>query len=123
MLAAHLAPSAIFAFLSEQTLEKVQFKDFTYTIGSVGHDATMQMSGVTDSFATIALQSDRLGGTKVLKNIIFSGISIQEAGKVTFSVTADIDPSLILYSNSYNVDQTSALIPIEAPTATSSVSQ
>jgi hypothetical protein len=64
------------------------------------------MSGIADTFATIALQSDQLGKNPLLKNIIFSNITLQATGKVGFSVKADVDQSLILYSNSYAANGT-----------------
>jgi hypothetical protein len=101
----HIAPSAIFSFLSQQTLEKVQFKNFDYLVGDADHPPTITLTGVADSFATIALQSDQFGNSKVLKDIIFSDISIQGPNKVAFSVKASVDPALILYSNSYAAAQ------------------
>jgi hypothetical protein len=98
VLQKHIAPSAIFAFLSTQTLERVRFTNFDYGINTDG-SATLTLKGVGDSFSTIALQSDQLGASKVLKDIIFSDIAIDPlTGKVTFSVKANVDSSLILYS-------------------------
>ena len=34
LLASHVAPSAIFAFLSQHALQRVQFTSFNYTLGS-----------------------------------------------------------------------------------------
>lgn len=117
VLTTHIAPSAIFTFLSQQTLEKVQFKNFSYTVGAADHPATIEMSGVADSFATIALQSDQLGSTQLLKDIIFSNISVEGASKVSFSVSASIDPSLLLYSNSYESTQAAAdIVPVSSST-------
>lgn len=100
VLQKHISPSAIFSYLSTQTLEKVRFTSFDYSAKDDG-SSTMTLRGEADSFATIALQSDQLGASKVLKNIIFSGISVDPiSGKVTFSVAADIEPSLLLYSKS-----------------------
>jgi hypothetical protein len=120
-LIGHLSPSAIFTFLSQQTLEKVQFTDFHYDVGAGEHGTTISMSGLTDKFETIALQSDQLGKNPALKNIIFSDIGIKEGGKVGFTVKADVDSALILYSNSFNTTPTSALVPIEASTTPQSV--
>jgi hypothetical protein len=47
----------------------------------------------------------------VLKDVIFSNISIQDDGKVGFSVSATLDPSFILYSN----NQTNQLVPATPP--------
>ena len=66
--------------------------------------ASLTVTGSADSFSSVALQSDQFGATKLLKDVIFSGISVNESGKVGFTVTATIDPSLLLYSNSIAED-------------------
>lgn len=98
LLQSHVSPSAIFAFLSTVTLEKVQFGSFDLAINKDGR-AAMTLAGVTDSFSTVALQSDQLGASKVLSDVIFSGITVNDAtGKVAFTVNATVDPNLLLYT-------------------------
>jgi hypothetical protein len=101
----HLAPSAIFTFLSQQTLEKVQFTNFDYSLSAADHTVVIKMQGTADSFATVALQSDQLGSSKSLRDVVFSDISVEQGGRVGFSVSAKVDPALILYSNNINSDQ------------------
>jgi len=105
LLAKHIAPSAIFNLLSSQTLQTVQFTDFGYTISEEGVPQ-ISMSGVANSFSSVALQSDQFGGSKVLRDIVFSDISVDPTGKITFSVNATVDPSVVLYSK--NLTQTQA---------------
>ena len=96
----HVAASAIFAFLSTQTLEKVAFSSFDYSVESDG-SASITMSGVADSFSTVALQSDQFGNSKLLSDVVFSGITVDpNTGRIHFSVAATVDPSLINYANS-----------------------
>ena len=109
LLAEHVSPSAIFFFLSAQTLERVRFTSFDYQLADDG-SAAINLDGVTDDFPTIALQSDQFGASKVLRNIIFSDIVVQEEG-VTFSLSATVDPALLLYSK--NLTQASTLPPVE----------
>lgn len=108
ILAKHVAPSAIFFFLSQQTLAKVQLSEFTYEIGTDG-TPKISMTGLADSFSTVALQSDQFGASKALKNVIFSNIDINTTGQVAFQVTADVDPALVLYSKNLSVDPATAL--------------
>ena len=99
LLHAHVAPSAIFSFLGQQTLEKVQFLTYDYSLQPDG-SAKISLTGLADSFSTVALQSDQFGASKILKEVVFSGVSVDTAtSKVTFAVSAIVDPSLILYSN------------------------
>jgi hypothetical protein len=98
LMGKHIAASAIFNYLSTQTLEKVAFSNFGYTLQSDG-SASITLSGQGDSFSTVALQSDQFGASKVLKNVVFSGITVSPSGTISFSVQATLVPSLLLYSN------------------------
>jgi hypothetical protein len=99
LLQAHVSPSAIFGFLSTITLQKVQFNSFDLGVNKDG-GASLALSGTADSFSTVALQSDQFGASKVLRDVIFSGITVNDAtNKVSFTVNASVDPQLILFSN------------------------
>ena len=99
LLQKHVAPSALLYFLSTITLERVQLNSFEMGLNSNG-SASLTVTGSADSFSSVALQSDQFGATKLLKDVIFSGISVNESGKIGFTVTATVDPSLMLYSSS-----------------------
>ncbi len=101
LLDKHIAPSAIFGFLAQQTLEKVQFISFDYNAGATTDGySKINMNGLADSFSTVALQSDQFGASKILRDVVFSGVTVDSAtGKVSFSVSATVVPSLTLYSN------------------------
>lgn len=96
LLERHVAPSSAFSFISTITLEKVQFNSMAFNLMQDG-SATIAMGGTADSFSTVALQSDKFGQSKLLKDVIFSGITVGDDGKVDFSVNATIDPSVISY--------------------------
>ncbi len=110
LLGSHVSPSAIFFLLSAQTLEQVRFTSFDYELKEDG-TASIMLEGFTNGFPTIALQSDQFGASKVLRNIIFSDIVVQPEGGVTFSFSATVDPTRLLYSK--NLTQTPALLPSE----------
>lgn len=98
ILSKHVAASAIFSFLSAETLESVQFNKFEFALDD-DRAAVLTLSGQADNFSTIALQSDQFGASKVLSDVIFSDIVITPAtGKVTFTVSAKVDPDFLLYS-------------------------
>ena len=119
LLDKHIAPSAIFGFLSQQTLEKVQFVNFTYDAGGTDGSSKISLNGLADSFSTVALQSDQFGASKALKDIIFSGVNSDTTGKINFSVSATIVPSLISYSNALSATPAT---PIEVPPASTASS-
>jgi len=102
LLQRHVAPSAIFSFLSLQTLQNLQFTSFNYALQDDG-SAAVELEGIAAGFATVALQSDQFAASKALKDIVFSDIAVDPQGKVTFTVTATVDPSLINYGKNLNV--------------------
>ena len=104
LLQKHVAPSAILYFLSTITLERVQLNSFDMTLDKDG-GASLNVTGTADSFSSVALQSDQFGSTKVLKDVIVSGVSVNDTGKVSFSVNATVDPSLVLYSGNLTQSQ------------------
>ncbi len=104
LLASHIAPSSVFAFLGQQTLPNVQFTSFLFGLNADG-SGSIVLAGSADGFATVALQSDQFNAaTKILKNVVFSnvntGTGAGTGSKVTFSVAADVDPSFISYARS-----------------------
>lgn len=125
LLDIHIAPSAVFSFLSQQTLEKVQFLSYSYALNTDG-SGKIDMTGTADSFSTVALQSDQFGASKILKDVVFSGVTVDPAsGKVNFSVSATIDASLTLYSNAITANPATPIQGTqgsETPTDASSTS-
>lgn len=131
LLSHHEAPSSIFAFLSQETLQNVQFTSFQYKLQTDG-SAILELEGIADSFSTLALQSDQFGSSRLLKDIIFSNINTNQNGQVVFSLKTTVDPKLFLYANNITgtpitqpqttSSTTSTLIPT-IPSASSTVSQ
>jgi hypothetical protein len=114
LLGKHVAASGIFAFLSTQTLANVAFSSFDYALGDDG-SAKITMQGAADSFSTVALQSDQFGGNKLLKDVVFTGITADTAGHVNFSVSATVDPDVLSYAASLGE---SAAVPAATTTTT-----
>ena len=112
LLKKHVSTSAIFTLLSQLTLQKVQLSSMTFTLNPDG-SGTIALSGSADSFSTVALQSDAYGGSKVLRDVIFSGISVGDTGRVGFTVNASVDDNTLLYIN--NLSQTA---PVSSPNTT-----
>ncbi len=120
LLANHVAPSAIFAFLSQQTLQNVQLTSFKYSLNADG-TAAIDISGIADTFASVALQSDQFNAAgQVLKDVVFSGVDNSGAKSVKFSVTANVAPSLVSYTK--NLGNTNVIVPPPIPTPATSTS-
>ncbi|MBY0473096.1 hypothetical protein K2Q00_02305 [Patescibacteria group bacterium] len=113
LLGNHIAPSAIFAFLSQQTLQNVQLTGFQYSLNKDG-TASIVLSGIADTFASVALQSDQFNAAnQVLKDVVFSGVDNSGAKSVKFSVTANVASSLINYTK--NLGNSPAVVPVAPP--------
>lgn len=87
----HLAPTAMFELLEDNTLVTVSFNAFKFADGK---DGTIKItaSGVADSFASIVLQSDQFGTKKYMKDVIFSDLKVNDDSTVEFSFAALISP-------------------------------
>lgn len=98
VLAAHVAPSSIFALIGSTTLETVRFSKFAYRADPSGA-VTLTLEGQTNTFSDVALQSDAFGKVRALKNTIFGNFNVGQTSSVTFSVHADVDPIFISYKS------------------------
>lgn len=95
----HIAFSEFFSILEKNTLKTVRFSSFDYTTGGDG-TVTIHMPGVAKSYSSVALQSDLFGENKYMQNVVFSDLGLDGEGNVTFSFSADVDSTLVLYKES-----------------------
>lgn len=106
LLNAHQAPSYIFDFIEQNTIASVRFTSFTYTRSndSKVEAGTMLLSlqGEAAGFGSVALQSDVFGKAKEISNPIFGGLNLDDVGRVTFDVKANINPKSILYTKKFD---------------------
>lgn len=97
----HVVVTPIFKALEATTLRSVQYKDFSYTIkagDTVNKNAEVlvDIKGTAKNYATIALQSDAFSANSLIKNPVFSNLTIDDKSKTVnfkllFSVaTADL---------------------------------
>lgn len=121
LLEKHIAPSVIFSFLEENTLADVQFVSFSYVRGE-SNTVKIEMDGVAKDFSTVALQSDRFGASKLFREIVFSNIAIGVGGGVTFTVSAVVSTSDILFSKQLSQTVPAPVESIEPDEATNATS-
>ncbi|MDE2188769.1 MAG: hypothetical protein KGJ35_03530 [Patescibacteria group bacterium] len=136
LLKNHIAASEIFAIINQLTIQSVRWKSFTFTapsslVGTAGGSsasnlATVSMQGETDSYYSVAYQSDvfgqssNFGTNKAIKNPILSNLSAAQNGKVDFSFTAQVDPSELSYENEINAQGAAAATSSAATASTTS---
>ncbi len=105
LLSDHLAVSKVLNIIAALTAQNVTFSSLSYTAPATpGSPALISMRGTANSFSDIAFQSDVFGsaidyGTNVkIVTPILSNLGLAQNGGVTFTFTAGINPSDILYN-------------------------
>jgi hypothetical protein len=93
----HVEASNFFALLESLTLANVRFNSLKFDIKDDG-TPTISMSGTAKSFNALAAQSSAFTGEKRIKRAIFANIKVADTGIVTFSLTADLDPKLLIFT-------------------------
>lgn len=102
ILGHHIVVSPIFQALEATTLRSVQYKNFSYGFTTdPGTKATLVevvLLGNAKSYATIALQSDAFTNNTLIKNPIFSSLSVNDrTNAVDFKLVFTVDPSDLSY--------------------------
>lgn len=95
LLGKHLAPSIFFTVLEDLTVKSIRFSKFTYSFDGGTPEATV--SGTARNYSSVALQSDIFSKSPYIKNPVFSNLNLDKSGNVTFDVTVELDPALIVY--------------------------
>ncbi len=75
LLDTHIAPSLIFEKLEESTKETVQFTSFEYAYDP-GFNATLEVQGVTEEFASVALQKMQFNDDVIFSTFVLDDISL-----------------------------------------------
>lgn len=94
----HVELSQFFDLLESITLQGVRYNSLSVTVTD-SRTAQVQLAGAARSFNTLAGESSAFAAQGRIKRAIFSGInSNPKDGTVTFSLTADLDPTLVVTS-------------------------
>ncbi|NTV22443.1 MAG: hypothetical protein HGB03_02635 [Candidatus Yonathbacteria bacterium] len=96
VLGGHVAFSEFFSVLEQNTLQTVRFRQFTYQMNTE-NGAEVTLSGEATSYSSVALQSDVFGKNRYFHDPIFSDMTLDNKGNVTFNVTFILDDELIKY--------------------------
>lgn len=95
LLNSHIVLSQFFTELERVTLQSVSFTTLVVTVTS-DNSAQITMAGTAKSFNALAAQSNAFAADSLVKRAIISGITINKDGTVGFTLTADLDPRLVL---------------------------
>ncbi len=106
ILSNHIAVSQVFSIISKLTAQNIRFLslDLSAPIDK-SKGITMQMSGYAPSYEALAFQSDEFGRLEELnlRNIVINPAVLSpmqnQNGNVTFSFSANLQPSALSYVN------------------------
>lgn len=98
LIGSHVVVTPIFQALQATTLQSVQYQDFSYELTtdatSKVQTVTVSIKGVARNYSTLALQSDAFAKSTLIRNPVFSGLTVEEKTqrvgfKLTFTVNAE----------------------------------
>ena len=102
----HLEVTRVFPIIAGITAESVQYNTFSYDAPSpTSPNAKIALTGKAANFSTIVFQAGVLNNTKMygtnkeVKNAVLSGLALSDKGSVGFSLTGELSPSYLLYSD------------------------
>lgn len=95
LLSRHVAVSQFFDVLEGLTLQSVRFNTFTYNLAEDG-SAEIEMEGTARNFNALAAESNAFGAEPRIRSAIFSGITVNANGSVSFALSAELAPDLIV---------------------------
>lgn len=95
LLSAHTTLNPLFEELNKSTLQTVRFTSFDYSSQESG--PKLELRGEAESFQSIALQSSEFANSRKFLDVVFSDLNVDNTGKVTFSLSMGVDPTLVSY--------------------------
>ncbi|HEX5774947.1 MAG TPA: hypothetical protein VFY28_03250 [Candidatus Paceibacterota bacterium] len=120
LLDEHVAMSQFFDLLESVTAQNVQFSSLEIEL-SPDRSAKITMKGRATTFNALAVESAAFAAEKRIRRAIFSGISAGEQGGVSFSLTAELDPRLVVWQGPSAAASVAPAIeeePVETATTT-----
>ncbi|HTH93298.1 MAG TPA: hypothetical protein VL576_02360 [Candidatus Paceibacterota bacterium] len=100
----HVVVSPIFAALQATTLQTVQYRTFTYQFttdpGTNAKLVQVEITGIAKDYNTLALQSDAFAQSTLIKNPVFSNLTVEDkTSLVDFKLVFTVNPSSLSYES------------------------
>lgn len=121
LLQSHIVVSPIFSALEATTLRSIQYKSFEYQFitdpATKAQMVRVTLTGEAKNYASIALQSDAYAQNTLIKNPVFSDLTIDDKTNVVkFRLTFDVAPAALSFQTF--VDAKTKAQPQALPTTT-----
>jgi hypothetical protein len=100
----HIVVTPIFTALEQTTLRSIQYKSFGYEFmndpTTSEQTVKVTLTGTAKSYATIALQSDSFTQNTLIKNPVFSSLTVDDkTNNVNFKLVFTVNPSALSYES------------------------
>lgn len=118
----HKAVSLLFSLLELNTVQVLRFKEVNISYVPESKKIALSMKGEARSYNAIAYQSDVFSKVEQMKNPVFSNLTIDDKGVISFDFSAELDTNSVLYKNlfkDFTLPAVSAAVSTSTPTATS----
>ncbi len=96
ILTKHIAISPIFETLQALTMKTIRYTKFSYDFGDK-NKILVKMSGQAVGYYPIALQADLFSKNKNLIDPVFSNLSLDDKGNVSFDLEFSVDSNFVDY--------------------------
>lgn len=98
----HIVVTPIFRALEQTALRSVQYKDFSYIISTDQNTKksilVADISGTARNYSSIALQSDAFSSNSLIKNPVFSNLTVDEKTRaINFKLKFNVDVEDLSY--------------------------
>ncbi len=97
ILSKHVAMSPIFQLLQDTTLPTIRFSNFTYSLDETNTKVQVKMRGVAVGYRSIALQGDLYTQNKNFIDPVFSNLTLDDKGNVTFDLAFTVEATFVDY--------------------------
>lgn len=98
LLDKHAGPSSFFSALETILPDSVRFSSMRLSIADTG--ATIDGSGTAKNFNALAAASNAFAAEGHIRDAIFSKISVNRDSSVSFSLSATLDPRILVFTPS-----------------------
>lgn len=113
LLDRHVAATQFFMLLENATLQNMRFDSLSFTLAD-DRSANIEVNGTARTFNALAAQSSALAQDRRIRRAIFSDITVNENGTVSFALSAELAPALLAVSGSAGEAQAPALPEVPA---------
>jgi hypothetical protein len=101
LLNKHVAVTSLLDAIGKNTLQSVQFSDFSFVTSQLGGTSVIKvnMRGVARDYTALAAQSTEINKVVAFKDPVFSEFTLTQEGRVSFGISMSVDTSLLEYRN------------------------